>query len=191
MQVSRFSFYEYVDEIKGLIEETYSPPLKSVLFAPLYSAGSEISVDIAVPAFVMNFEDPTPKGRVPAEVEEGFYLNFNVNLCGYLILPKYKTEGQNERNLNMSITLMQAACNIGALIAGKAEGWNCGVAVVESIMIQDDDNFHVAEIKWSHDAVAGKDLTCPFDFDELTVNIKGPDPKTDQKKIIIDSSEVS
>ena len=165
--IPRFSYYEYVRRIKELILHAFTPQLKSVLFAPMSAEGSEISVDVAVPAFVMNFEDPIPVGGVPTRDEDqGFYLNVAIRVCGYLLLPKFKVEGENERNLNMSFALCQAACNIAARIFADARGWNCGAAEIESISIETDDNFHVAKIMWSHEAVVGRDITEHFNFKE-------------------------
>ena len=172
MSIPRFSFFEYVDEIKELISDGF-PTLNTVSFMPSDEGDDAQYSDVGVPAFLMTFQAPDflesfverdidiPDASITSggglSERTGYYADIQVNVKGSLLLPRYKTEGQNADNLNMSIAIFQAATNIAALIHAQARGWNCGEAIIGDIRYEPDENYHVAVIEWSHRAYIGRE----------------------------------
>ena len=172
MSIPRFSFFEYVDEIKELISDGF-PTLNTVSFMPSDDGDDAQYSDVGVPAFLMTFQAPDfIESFLEREIDlpdkditsggglstiTGYYADIQVNVSGSLLLPRYKTTGQNVDNLNMSIGIFQAATNIAALIHAQARGWNCGEAVIGDIRYEPDENYHVAVIEWSHRAYIGRE----------------------------------
>ena len=172
MSIPRFSFFEYVDEIKTLIGDGF-PTLNTVSFMPSDEGDDAQYSDVGVPAFLMTFQAPTFIESSPLRAVDipdasitsggglsertGYYLDIEVNVKGSLLLPRYKTASQNADNLNMSIAVFQAATNIAALIYAQARGWKCGEAVIGDIRYKPDENYHVAVIEWSHRAYIGRE----------------------------------
>ena len=179
MSIPRFSFFEYVDEIKTLISDGF-PTLNTVSFMPSDEGDDVQYSDVGVPAFLMTFQAPTflesfPLRAVDIEDKDiisggglstrtGFYIDIQVNVKGSLLLPRYKTAGQNIDDLNMSIAIFQGATNIAALIYAQAIGWNCNQAIIGDIRYEPDENYHVAVIEWNHKAIIGREAgeSCPF-----------------------------
>ena len=172
MAIPRFSFYDYVDQIKELISDGF-PILNTVTFQPSDEGEDVKYSDFGVPAFLMSFGDPEFISSVPmrevdvadASIESGgalssrtgYYAKIRANVSGTLVLPRFKTDGQNTDNLNMSIAVFQAATNIAALIFAKARGWNCDPAVIGNISYEADSDYHTAIIEWSHEALVGRE----------------------------------
>ena len=175
MSIPRFSFYTYVDKIKELVADGF-PVLNSVSFQPSEDGDDAKYSDVGVPAFLMSFDDPEVLGGVMRNVDlsaaptddhnkllstkTGYFMNIRVNVQGSLILPRFKTAGQNADDLNMSIAVFQAATNIAALInakAGTGAGWNCEPAKIGDITYAPDSDYHIAIVEWSHEAVVGRE----------------------------------
>ena len=153
--IPRFDFFDYTDRIKELISGGFSI-LETVVVQPSKCGNDERFADVAVPAFLMEFEDTGILGGAPLRDEEGaYYLDIQVNVAGVLLLPKF-TDGL-ERNLNMAISAHQAGTNIAALIYAGARGWNCGPAEIKNIEYEPDENYHIVHVEWSHKATVGRD----------------------------------
>lgn len=162
----RFSFYQYRDEIIQLIE-THFPIFETVAFQPS-RGGVDISyADVAVPAFLMSFADPTGIEALERDTEIGYFLNLRINLEGYALLPRYaEDEDINPRDLNMALASCQAGTNLAALINSKAGGWACGPAYVDAVTYDVDEKYHTCKIEWHHRATVGRHDDEPFVFRE-------------------------
>lgn len=187
MSVPRFSFYQYVDEIKSLLTTEF-PVLNSVVFA-ISSDGEDMQfTDLGVPAFILMFEDPEVLGSgMDRETDEGFYMNVKINLAGYLVLPRFDEDA--DRNLDMSTARCQAATNIAARIFADAKGWRCAAAKIESIAFNSVDNYHIAVIRWSHEVQVGRGIDDGFNLRRAWGTFIACPDSTGETKLVFESEE--
>lgn len=152
-----FDFFVYRDNIIAMLTAEF-PILEEVIFKVSTDGDDRQWADIGVPAFIINYEPVQVLGSgMDGTTDDGFYLNIKVNLCGYLLVPRFPDA---DANLNMYLARCQAGTNIASHIFAKARGWNCEIAEIESIEFDDsDDAYHVAIVKWGHHAVVGRDKT--------------------------------
>ncbi len=144
--------------------------LNTVSFPPTAEGFVESRyADVALPAFVMNFENPELRqdemelNRFGEDLTDdaSYYMPVRIRVAGYLLLPVFAESNTDVPNVNPTVLLAQATTNIAAKIYADAVGWNCGIATINTIRFIDDSvkdeerNYHVGEIHWSHDAWVG------------------------------------
>ena len=164
-----FNYFTYASSIDTMLTTAFSA-LQTVSFPPTSSGLAESRfVDIALPAFVMNFENPevdldrVELNRFGEELQDddSYYMPMVVRVVGYLLLPVFAEANTGVPNVNPTVLLAQATANVAAKIYANAVGWNCGVASIDSMSFIDDSSddherhYHVGEIHWSHSVWVG------------------------------------
>ena len=143
-----FNFFTYAAGIDQMLTGAFSS-LKTVAFPPTPTSQEFTESrfgDIALPAFVMNFENPEldlermELNRLGEELADdgSYYMPMIVRVAGYLLLPVFSESNTDVPNVNPSVLLAQSTSNIAAKIYAQAQGWNCGVATIDSIRFVDD-----------------------------------------------------
>ena len=168
-----FNYFTYANNIDTLLGDAF-PALQTVAFPPTAEGFTESRfADVALPAFLMNFENPmvdldrVELNRFGAELDDDseYFMPIKVRVAGYLLLPVFAVYNEQIPSVNPTVLLAQATSNLAARIYADAVGWNCGVASIDSMRFVDDSaldaerNYHVGEIHWSHSAWVGKSPT--------------------------------
>ena len=160
-EVITFDHFHYANRLEEILSEAFSE-LQEVSFQPTrVDLTSTRYADLKLPAFLMSFDDPEiPKQSLGMRVDdEGDFMKVLLNLVGYLVLPWVPEENEHVPDLNPALLLSTAACNIAAKIFSKAGGLKAGIPKIVSIQLDDDTEddieYHVAEIRWQHEATVG------------------------------------
>ena len=159
MAVALFDFYEYADSLVALVKEFGE--LQEVSFQPTREDVLTHFKDLALPAFLMAYDDPNTDlvnnttGALRTS-DEGDYMSVMINLVGYLALPWVAGANPNIPDVNMCHALAQATCNIASKIFSGAGGLNAGLPKIDSIQFGETDDYLIGTVRWSHEAVVGK-----------------------------------
>ena len=172
-----FNFFTYAENIADLIRDEF-PALQEVSFPPTAEGYTESRfADVAIPAFLINFENPDVADKVDltfemnrlgddVEDDDEYFMPMTLRVVGYLLMPVFPEANDHVPNVNPTVLLAQAASNLAAKIYSGAQGWNCGVARIDAINFIDDStddkegrDYHVAEIHWSHSIWVGSTPT--------------------------------
>ena len=170
-----FSFFSYAKNLTEMLRDTF-PKLKEVSFPPTTEGFTDSRFgDVALPAFLINFEDPELLPMAVQSLRHGeehseelesddiYFMPLKIRLAGYVLMPVFPEANSGVANVNATVLLAQVASNIAAKIHADARGedWNCSVASINQLNFIDDSitdeerNYHVAEIHWSHDVWVG------------------------------------
>ena len=158
MAVTLFDFYEYSDALVALIKEFGE--LQEVSFQPTRADVLTQFKDLALPAFLMAFDDPNlaevnTTGALRVS-DEGDYMTVSINLVGYLVLPWVAGANPHIPDVNVCHALAQATCNLASKIYSGAGGLNAGLPRIDSIEFGETDDYLLGTVRWSHEAVVGR-----------------------------------
>lgn len=193
-----FSFFTYANNFTTMLRDAF-PSLQEVSFPPTAEGFTESRFsDVALPAFLVNFEDPELMAGQMQSLRSGeeldgdgelYFMQLKINLAGYLLMPVFAEANTVVPNVNPTVLLAQVVANLTAKINACAwgEGWNCSRPSMNQLNFIDDSiveverNYHVAELHWSHEVWIGSEPgVTAFDpmtvYNRFTIPIDGDTP---------------
>lgn len=155
MEIVLFDHFEYAYKLPKLLKEQFSE-LQEVSFLPSRDGILQRFADVALPAFLMHFENPVPQGGSIRDSDEGNFMDVEIHVRGYLVLPWVASENPHVPDVNVSHALAAGICNIAAKIYSDVKA---GLSTLHEIEFMDasevGNDYLVASVHWSHDAVVG------------------------------------
>ena len=158
MEIILFDHFEYAEKLPKLLKEQFAE-LQEVSFLPSRDGVQRQFADVALPAFLMHFESPVPRGGSIRYSDRGNFMDVEIHVMGYLVLPWVASENPYVPDVNISHAVAAGICNIAAKIHSAAVGLKAGLPQMREIAFLDAEevgnDYLIASVHWSHDAVVG------------------------------------